>query len=315
MHKKAVILGIKGTKLTNDEKTLIRSKKPWGIILFSRNIKNIKQLKNLIDSIKLCVKDKKYPIMIDQEGGRVSRLNNIVDLSIFSQKYFGQLYVKNEQNFESYYKIYINNVCKILNAVGVNINTVPVLDVSRKNTHSIIGDRSFSSNAKVVSALGQLCIKLYEKNKIATVTKHIPGHGLSEIDTHLDLPIIHNKKKELIKNDFKPFKKCKSLFAMTAHIVYSDYDSKFTATHSKIIINNVIRGHISFKGILISDDISMKSLKYGLIENSKKALDAGCNLVLHCNGNIREMSKLLEIVPTIDKFTQKKTSDFYKFLG
>jgi len=315
MHKKAAILGINGIKLTNDEKTLIRTKKPWGIILFSRNVKNIKQLKNLVDSIKHCAKDKNYPIMIDQEGGQVSRLNKIIDLSIFSQKYFGKLYVSDKHNFENYYKIYINNVCKILNEVGVNINTVPVLDICRKNTHSVIGDRSFSSNEEVVTKLGQLCIKLYEKNKIATVTKHIPGHGLSEIDTHLDLSIINNKKNELIKKDFKPFKKCKSLFAMTAHIVYSDYDSKFTATHSKIIIKKVIRDHISFKGILISDDISMKSLKYGLMENSKKALEAGCNLILHCNGNIREMYKLLEIVPTIDKFTQKKTSDFYKFLG
>ena len=102
---------------------------------------------------------------------------------------------------------------------------------------------------------------------------------------------------------------------MTAHIIYSDYDPKFTATHSNIVINKVIRKLISFKGILISDDISMKALKYGLKENAIRAIDAGCNLVLHCNGNIREMSKLLEIVPTIDKFTQKKTSDFYKFLG
>tara|TARA_B100000029_G_scaffold86200_2_gene76496 strand:- start:8009 stop:8956 length:948 start_codon:yes stop_codon:yes gene_type:complete len=315
MYKKAAILGIGGTKLSNDERTLIRNKKPWGIILFSRNIKDIKQLKNLIDSIKYCAQDKKYPIIIDQEGGKVSRLNKIVDLSIFSQKYFGQLYIKDKNNFENYYKIYINNVCKILNEVGININTVPVLDVIRTNTHNIIGDRSFSSNAKVVSQLGQLCIKLYEKNKIATVIKHIPGHGLSKVDTHLDLPIIYNKKKELIKNDFKPFKQCKSLFAMTAHIIYSDYDSKFAATQSKIIINKIIRKHISFKGILISDDISMKSLKYGLVDNSRKALDAGCNLILHCNGNIKEMFKLLEIVPTIDKFTQKKTSDFYKFLG
>ena len=315
MYKKAAILGIGGTKLSNDERTLIRNKKPWGIILFSRNIKDIKQLKNLIDSIKYCAQDKKYPIIIDQEGGKVSRLNKIVDLSIFSQKYFGQLYIKDKNNFENYYKIYINNVCKILNEVGININTVPVLDVIRTNTHNIIGDRSFSSNAKVVSQLGQLCIKLYEKNKIATVIKHIPGHGLSKVDTHLDLPIIYNKKKELIKNDFKPFKQCKSLFAMTAHIIYSDYDSKYAATQSKIIINKIIRKHISFKGILISDDISMKSLKYGLVDNSRKALDAGCNLILHCNGNIKEMFKLLEIVPTIDKFTQKKTSDFYKFLG
>ena len=129
------------------------------------------------------------------------------------------------------------------------------------------------------------------------------------------MPTIRANKKELTKIDFKPFKTCKSLFAMTAHAVYLKYDPYNTATHSKIIINKVIRNHMNFKGLLISDDISMKSLKYSLEKNALKALHAGCNLVLHCNGNIREMSKLIKVIPEIDKFTQKKTRHFYKFLG
>jgi len=161
---------------------------------------------------------------------------------------------------------------------------------------------------------GKLCIGFYEKNKIGTVIKHIPGLGLSKCDSHYKTPIIKANKKELIKKDFKPFKACKSLFAMTAHAVYPKYDPYNTATHSKIIIKKVIRSHMNFKGLLISDDISMKSLKYSLEENALKALHAGCNLVLHCNGNIREMSKLIKVIPRIDKFTQKKTSQFYKFL-
>ena len=123
------------------------------------------------------------------------------------------------------------------------------------------------------------------------------------------------KKTELIKKDFKPFRRCQSLFAMTAHVIYTIYDPVHTATHSKIVINDVIRKHIGFKGLLISDDISMKALKYGLKDNAIKALNAGCNLILHCNGNIKEISELIKIIPTIDKFTQKKTSHFYKFLG
>ena len=107
---------------------------------------------------------------------------------------------------------------------------------------------------------------------------------------------------------------CTSLFAMTAHVIFDKYDSINVATHSKVIINKVIRKHIGFRGILISDDISMKALKYGLKMNTLKALDAGCNLILHCNGNIEEMNKLAKIIPTVDKFTQKKTSQFYKFL-
>ena len=315
MNKKAVIFGIKGYKLTEKEKRLLKKDKPWGIILFSRNIKNISQLKSLVNEIKNINKDKKYPILIDQEGGKVSRLNKIIDLSIFSQSYFGKFYTRDKKLFLNYYKIYINAVCNILNYVGININTVPVLDVGRKKAHNVIGSRSFSKNPINVSKLGSLCIDFYKKNRIATVVKHIPGHGLSMRDSHYETPIIKAGKRELIKKDFKPFKACKSIFAMTAHAIYSTYDPNNTVTHSNIIINKVIRNHINFKGLLISDDISMKSLKYDLKENAIKALNAGCNLILHCNGNIKEMSKLAKVIPKIDSFTRRKTSHFYKFLG
>ena len=314
MNRIAIIFGIRKHKLTTKEKLLFRKKKPWGIILFSRNIKNIFQLKKLVDDIKKFFKDKKYPILIDQEGGKVSRLNKIIDLSIFSQNFFGESYIKDKKLFSNHYRIHINTICDILKNVGVNINTVPVLDVRRKKSHNIIGSRSFSENSTIVSNLGKLCIDFYEKNKIGTVIKHIPGLGLSKCDSHYKTPIINANKEELFKKDFKPFKVSKSLFAMTAHAIYSKYDSHNTATHSKIVIKEVIRNHMNFKGILMSDDISMKSLKYSVEENAIKALHAGCNLVLHCNGNIREMSKLIKVIPRIDKFTQKKTSQFYKFL-
>ena len=315
MNRKAVIFGVKGYRLTNKERHLLKKAKPWGIMLFSRNIKNISQLKTLIDDIKKIFNDKKYPILIDQEGGKVSRLNKIINLSFFSQNFFAKLYNTDKKLFNIIHKIYIDVVCEIFNKVGININTSPVLDVRRKKTHVIIGNRSFSQDPKTVSKLGNLFIDLYKKNKIATVVKHMPGHGMSKSDSHYKTPIIKANKKELIKKDFKPFNECKSPFAMTAHVVYKKYDPSNTATHSKIIINKVIRNHIKFKGLLISDDISMKSLKFSLEENAKKALKAGCNLILHCNGNIKEMNKLAKIVPKIDKFIQKKTSDFYNFLG
>ena len=314
MKRKAIIVGIRGIKLSSEEVYLLKKEKPWGVILFSRNIKNLTQLKKLIIDIKNCIKDKNYPILIDQEGGRVSRLNKIIDLSIFSQGFFGNFYKNDRKTFYDYYKIYIDTVCEIIKKVGININTVPVLDVRRKNSHSIIGNRSFSSDASIVSKMGNLCINLYSKNKIATVIKHIPGHGLAKCDSHRKLPVINTKKNELIKKDFIPFKNCKSPFAMTAHVIYSIYDPINTATHSRIVINEIIRKHIGFRGILISDDISMKALRYGLKDNATKALDAGCNLILHSNGNMQEMSKLTKIIPTIDKFTQKKTSHFYNFL-
>ena len=203
----------------------------------------------------------------------------------------------------------------ILKYMGININTVPVLDIIKKDTHKIISDRSFSKNKKIVSKLGQLCIKFYKNNKIATVIKHIPGHGSAKKDSHYFTPIVKNSKKNLNANDFAPFKKCKSFFAMTAHVIFNSYDARNTATHSKIIIKSLIRKKFGFKGIIISDDISMKALKFNIKTNATKALDAGCNLVLHCNANIQQMERLIKVVPNIDTFTYKKTSDFYNFLG
>ena len=315
MKRRAIIFGIKGHYLSTTEKVLLKKVKPWGIILFERNIKNIEQLRKLIQNIRYVINDKNYPILVDQEGGRVSRINKIIDQKIFSQDFFGRLHTLRDENyFNTSYKIYINTVSQIFNYVGININTSPVLDVRRNHSHKIIGDRSFSTNFKKVSELGKLCIKLYEKNKIATVVKHIPGHGLAKQDSHYKKPTIYASKKELVKKDFKAFKNCNSLFAMTAHVIFASYDKINTATQSEIIIRNIIRKHINFKGILISDDISMKSLD-GRIENKAlKALKAGCNLVLHCNGKIKEMKKLSKVVPEIDKFTQKKTSHFYRFL-
>ena len=315
MNRKAVIFGVKGHRLTYSEKKFFQKTKPWGVILFSRNIKSISQLKILVDDIKKILNDKKYPILIDQEGGKVSRLNNIVNLNIFSQHFFGKLYKKDKKLFYIVYKIYVDKVCEIFRKVGININTVPVLDVIRKTTHNFIGSRSFSNSTETVSKLGKVCINLYKKNRIATVVKHIPGHGMSKCDSHHRTPTIKLIKKELIKRDFKPFRACKSLFAMTGHAIYLKYDLNNTVTHSEIIIKKIIRNHINFKGLLISDDISMKSLRDKLEVNAIKALKAGCNLVLHCNANIKEMSKLAKVIPKIDKFTEKKTSHFYKFLG
>ena len=313
-NRKAVIFGISSYRLKNSEIRFFKRIKPWGIILFSRNIKDLKQLKSLVKNVKKMFKDKNFPILIDVEGGKVSRLNKIIDLSIFSQSYFELLYKKNKRLFFSHYKIFINTISNILNYVGININTVPVLDVRRTKSHNIIGERSFSKNQNIVSFLGKKCIDLYTSNKISTVIKHIPGHGLAKCDSHFETPVVSNGKDELIKKDFIPFKKCNAFFAMTAHVIYKKYDSKYPATHSKKIINQVIRNHIKFNGILISDDISMKSLKFSLVKNVIMALDAGCNLILQSYGNIQEMKAIYKFVPKIDKFTQKKTSDFYNFL-
>ena len=183
-----------------------------------------------------------------------------------------------------------------------------------KGSSNIIGDRSFSNNPKIVSNVGDYCIKYLHENGIGTVIKHIPGHGLAKVDSHHLTPIVKKKLKYLLKNDFITFKNKKTFFAMTAHIVFSEVDKENTVTHSKKMIN-LIRKKIGFKNILISDDLSMKSLKGSIKENTIKTFKAGCNLALHCNGNLDEMQIVGKNSPLIDKFTCKKTSQFYKFLS
>ncbi len=313
MKKKAIIISIKGFKLTKMEKKLISEEKPWGLILFKRNIRDLSQVETLIKNIRKISKDRKFPIMIDEEGPDVSRLKKIISNKL-SQSFFGINYTRNPKTTKIIYKDYINYITAILNKIGININTVPVLDVLRNRTHKVIGNRSYSKDPKIVKLLGDLCVKQYKLKKIGTVIKHIPGHGCSNKDSHKSLPKVTLNLKTLNKIDFLPFKLSKSFFAMTSHILYSKLDNKNVATFSKKIISKIIRGKLGFKGILISDDISMKALKYDLVKNATMSLVAGCNLVLYCAGDINENFKLIKEVPFIDKFTVKKTSEFYKFL-
>ena len=313
MKKKAIIISIKGYKLSKKEKSLLANERPWGLILFKRNIKSLKQIKKLIKRIRQLTKDSKFPIIIDEEGVKVSRLNKIAENN-FSQKSLGDIYKINNKVGLIFYKNYINKLTTFLRKIGININTVPVLDVLRKNTNKVIGNRSFSKDPNIVKDLGKICVKQYELNKLATVIKHIPGHGCATFDSHLKTPNVKLNYKNLNKIDFFPFKSNSSQFAMTAHILYSKIDKKNVATFSKKIISHIIRKKIGFKGILISDDISMKALKYDLVTNAKKSLIAGCNIVLYCGGNYKDSYKLIKEVPFIDQFTSKKTSEFYKFL-
>ena len=313
-NRRAFIVGIKSTILSKKEKKFLKKYKPWGVILFSRNLKEFKQIKKLTSDIRLIFKDKKYPILTDQEGGRVNRLNNLIEASVFTGEYFGNLYKKNKYNFYNYYKIYIDQISYLLNELGININTVPVLDIRRLKSSNIIGDRSYSSIAKNVSKIGDFCIKEFKKRRLGTVIKHIPGHGLTKVDSHKKTPIVKFKYRYLIKNDFSTFKNKKSLFAMTAHVIYKDIDPINTATQSSKIMK-LIKNEIGFKNLIISDDISMKALKGNIKINTLRAISAGCNLILHCNANYTEMRIVAENSPSVDNFIIKKTSQFYNFLS
>ena len=313
MKKKAIIVSIKGTNLSNKEKALLSNEKPWGLILFKRNIKSFNQIVNLIKKIRKYTQDNKFPILIDEEGANVSRMESIIQHDL-NATFFGNLYLTDQKIAIELYKTYLNSLCKKLKKIGVNVNTIPVLDVLRNNTNKIIGNRSFSKRKEIVKKLGKVTINSCHKNKIITVIKHIPGHGGTTQDSHLIMPKINLSERALSKIDFYPFKLTSAKLAMTAHILYSKIDNQNVATFSKKIIKKIIRKKIGFKGILMSDDISMKALKYDLVTNAKKSLNAGCNLVLYCAGNIKDNLKLIKSVPYIDDFTSKKTSEIYKIL-
>jgi beta-N-acetylhexosaminidase len=312
--RRAFIVGIKSLKLSKNEIDFLKKYKPWGVILFLRNIKSIKQAKSLTDNIRKIFKDKNYPILIDQEGGRVNRLSNIISFDNLTSEYFGKLYEKDKMKLNIIYKLFIDNTSHLLKLIGANINTLPVLDLRVKGASNIIGDRSFSKNVSTVSKMGDLCIELFKENSIGTVIKHIPGHGLAKVDSHNFTPIVNKSIKHLKKYDFSTFKKKNCFFAMTGHVIYKNLDQLNTATHSKKVIR-YIRNYIGFKNILISDDLSMKSLKNNMKNNTIKAFEAGCNLALHCNGKLNEMKIVAENSPLISNFISKKTSQFYKILS
>ena len=313
-NRRSFIVGLRSLKLSNKEKVFLKKFKPWGVILFSRNINNIEQTLKLTTSIRKIFNDIKYPILIDQEGGRVNRLKNIISFDNLTSEFFGAKYIKNNKEFRIFFKLFIDKTSFFLKSIGININTSPVLDLRVKGTSKVIGDRSFSNDPKIVSKIGDYCIQHYHENGIGTVIKHIPGHGRAKVDSHNFTPIIDKKVNFLTKKDFVPFKNKKTFFAMTAHIIFSKIDDKNTVTLSKKMIS-VIRNKIGFKNILISDDLSMKSLKGSLKENTIKTFKAGCNLALHCNANYKEMQIVAKNSPLLSKFIIKKTSQFYKILS
>ena len=312
-NRRSFIVGIKSIRLSNKEKFFLKKYKPWGVILFTRNIASIKQTLNLTSSIRKIFNDKRYPILVDQEGGRVNRLKKIISFDNLTSEFFGNKFTSNFMEFIFFYKLFIDKTSYLLKSTGININTSPVLDLRIKGTSNIIGDRAYSKDPKIVSKIGDYCIEYFHKNGIGTVIKHIPGHGLAKVDSHNFTPVVNKKKNFLLNKDFAAFKNKASFFAMTAHIIFGKIDSENTVTHSKKMIN-IIRNEVGFKNLLISDDISMKSLKGSVKENTLRTFNAGCNLVLHCNGNLKEMEIVGKNSPLINKFILKKTSQFYKIL-
>ncbi|NBX53310.1 MAG: beta-N-acetylhexosaminidase [Proteobacteria bacterium] len=305
---KPAIYGINSIELNDEEKKFFSKNSCLGFILFARNIVNKSQLKKLTDSLRELM-DGEILILIDQEGGRVSRLKPPEWNPYPTGKYFSDLYSIDQKQarlelFNNYQQI-ANDLVE----VGINVNCAPVLDILTSKTHEVIGDRAFGDNPWQVSDLGQqVCDGLLSKG-VFPVIKHIPGHGRGSCDSHLELPVVDTSVEDLNQSDFIPFKKLSNQkFAMTAHILYQSIDKNNCATISKNAIN-LIRNQIGFKNILMSDDLSMKALASSFTIKTQQVLNAGCDLVLHCNGSMTEMQEINSVLPKLSedfwiRFTQ-----------
>ena len=308
---KPLIVGIEKFFLSKKEINLFKKNSPIGFILFSRNYKDLSQFKSLILQLKLINPFSTPIIMIDHEGGRVNRLNKLINQKKLTAKYFGKLYQNNKKQFNKELKKFINFNSNLFNYLGINLVAAPVLDLFYENKSNVIGDRSFSRNPKLVHLIGSLIINKYKKNKIKTISKHAPGHGLAQVDSHFSLPVVNESFSYLNKNDFRCFNKNKSDFLMTAHILYKNLDPINLATFSKIIIDKVIKKKLKYQGLIMTDDICMNALTGSIMHRAKKSLEAGCDLVLHCNGNYDEMNTLLVRLPTISPKLLKKINKIF----
>ena len=289
----AAILGCSGLRLTAEEQALFRQVQPWGFILFRRNVDSPEQVRALTAALRECVGRADAPILIDQEGGRVQRLGPPHWPVYPPGRAYGQVspdpLVRREIA-----RLGARLMAHDLAALGINVDCVPVLDVPAPDGHEIIGDRAYGDTPAEVAALGRAAAEGLIAGGVLPVIKHIPGHGRARADSHLDLPVVEASLGELEARDFPPFRALSDMpLAMTAHVVYAAIDRKAPATTSRHAIRRVIRGTLGFDGLLMSDDLSMKALSGDFETRARAALAAGCDAVLHCNGDMAEMRAVL----------------------
>ena len=296
------IFGCAGLELSVEECDFFRQVRPWGFILFGRNISDPYQVKRLVAALREIVGDPRAPLLIDQEGGRVARLKPPHWKERPAALRFAQLHeVDSEIAREAAY-LNARLVAHDLLELGLNVDCLPVLDVPVEGADAIIGDRSYGTDPSVIVDLGRAVIAGMIDGGVLPVMKHIPGHGRATADSHLALPTVMASPAELSATDFVPFRSLNTCpMAMTAHVLYEALDAQRPATLSPKIIRDVIRGEIGFDGLLMSDDLSMNALSGSLDYRAKASLMAGCDVVLHCNGKIEEMREIAtELKPLED---------------
>jgi beta-N-acetylhexosaminidase len=300
MSMRAFITGVLGPELSAEERTFIRSERPWGFILFKRNVETPQQVVRLVQQLREAVDRPDVPVLIDQEGGRVQRLRPPHWPDYPPGAIFSRLYDIDPALGLSAARLSARLIAADLAELGITVDCLPLADVPVAGADDVIGDRAYGTEPGKVSLIARAVTDGLEQGGILPVLKHIPGHGRATADSHHRLPTVDTAKTELERTDFTAFRPLADLpMAMTAHVVFSALDPAHPATTSATIIEQVIRGSIGFQGLLMSDDVSMNALAGTLAERTRASVIAGCDMVLHCNGKFDEMREVARETPEL----------------
>ena len=294
-----LFLGLTGTELSDAERSFFASADPAGFILFKRNVADRAQLRALTDSLRSLSGRADLPILIDQEGGRVARMQPPEWPAFPRAELFDQLYDIAPMTAIEAARHNAAAIGAMLAEVGINVDCLPLLDVRQTGAHDIIGDRALGSEPLRVAAMGRAVIEGLRSSGAVGVVKHVPGHGRAMADSHVELPVV-TADAEALETDLAPFiRLADAPMAMTAHVVYPAWDAEQCASLSAKVIGGIIRGRIGFNGLLMSDDLGMHALSGGFGERAAGVLAAGCDIALHCSGDMAEMEAIAGAVGPI----------------
>jgi len=311
----AFITGCEGLALSGDEVSFLREANPWGLILFARNVDSPEQLRSLTGHFRDIVGRTDAPVLIDQEGGRVQRMRPPNWRKYPPARAYAQAYEKDAVAGLRATRLVYRLLAQDLVDAGINVDCVPVLDVPQPGSHDIIGDRAYGMTPEQVALLGRAASQGLLDGGVLPIIKHIPGHGRAFADSHLELPVVDAPRAELERVDFAPFAALSDIpMAMTAHVVYTALDPDNCCTLSPTVIGEVIRRQIGFDGLIMSDDLSMKALKGTFRERGERAIAAGCDVLLHCNGNMAEMVEVADAAGRLDGQAEKRAARALSFL-
>jgi beta-N-acetylhexosaminidase len=300
MSSRAFITGVSGPELSAEERKFVRRERPWGFILFKRNIETPEQVRRLISELRKEIGEPDAPVLIDQEGGRVQRFGPPLWPVYPPGAVFGALYDIDPPLGLAAARLSARLIAADLTETGVTVDCLPLADVPVAGADAVIGNRAYGTEPAKVAAIARAVTEGLQQGGILPVLKHIPGHGRATADTHFRLPEVVTLRAELERTDFAAFQPLADLpMAMTAHVVFSALDPAHPATTSATIIEQVIRGVIGFQGLLMSDDVSMNALSGSIAERTRAIFTAGCDMVLHCNGKLDEMREVARQTPEL----------------